>query len=595
VIKPKREKNRAIKSKMPCAKCGSSDAVTLYDDGSSFCFSCKNYKRDHHDDNESGEKNLTDDFETIERTPVNSQRVSASDVKDFPIIGISNRGLTKEVCEFYGVHVEIDANRQVLKHFYPYGEDSYKVRTVATKDFIWINKSDTLFGQNKFPGGGKRVIVTEGEIDAMSVAIMSLKQYGQVYPAVSVPSATGLSSLLAQREWLRTFDEVVLAFDMDEAGQGAIAEAARIVGFDKVKIAKLRKKDPNEILLSGADGWKELMQDIWNAQRYIPGGIIGKAALWDRLERYNAIESHPYPPCIGSLNEKVKGMRFGEIALFISGTGSGKSTLLREVMLHLLQTTTESIGVISLEESPEETARKLAGMALMRNPAKEEIPLEELREGFEAVFKGDRVILLDHQGSMNDGSLMDQLEYMCLMGCKYLFIDHITILVSEGLGNLTGNEAQDKVMNDLLRLCKRYDVWIGLVSHLRKAPTGGKSFEDGNIPSLDDIRGSGSVKQVSFDVIAFARELGADDPKERNTIKMKVLKSRFTGLTGSCTSAFYDYETGRLRPADSMEDSDDVDFEAVPSLLPLKADADGVIFTSGNPTVGMPKVPSLSK
>jgi len=113
---------------------------------------------------------------------------------------------------------------------------------------------------------------------------------------------------------------------------------------------------------------------------------------------------------------------------------------------------------------------------------------------------------------------------------------------------LTGLEAQDKVMNDLLRLVKRYtDVWIGLVSHLRKVQSGTKSFEEGKLPSLDDIRGSGSIKQISFDIIAFARDMGAESEEIRNTILMTSLKSRFTGLTGKVEGLRYFSETGRLK------------------------------------------------
>jgi hypothetical protein len=64
--------------------------------------------------------------------------------------------------------------------------------------------------------------------------------------------------------------------------------------------------------------------------------------------------------------------------------------------------------------------------------------------------------------------------------------------------------------------------------------------------SLDDIRGSGSIKQISFDILAFSRNLNGETEKDKNTIKMSVLKSRFTGLTGSCGTAVYNYETGRL-------------------------------------------------
>ena len=135
---------------------------------------------------------------------------------------------------------------------------------------------------------------------------------------------------------------------------------------------------------------------------------------------------------------------------------------------------------------------------------------------------------------------------MALMGCKYLILDHITIAVSEGTEGLSGNEAVDKLMSDLLKIVKKHNIWLGLISHLRKASGGTKSFEEGSLASIDDIKGSGSIKQISFDIISFARNLVADNNIERNTIKFRVLKSRFTGNTGSAGQASYNTTTGRL-------------------------------------------------
>jgi twinkle protein len=286
---------------------------------------------------------------------------------------------------------------------------------------------------------------------------------------------------------------------------------------------------------------------VFDAAPHVPAGIITKEALWEALITYSNTPSIPYPNCIGGLNAKTKGMRMGEIALFVSGTSCGKSTIMREIMLHVADSTTDKVGVVSLEEAPAETARKLAGMALNKNPAEEEIPIEVLKEGFDKVFGSDKFIVLDHQGSLKDETILDKIEYMALSGCKYIIIDHITILVSEGADGLTGNEAIDKVMNDLLRFVKRHNVWIGLVSHLRKTTNTGKAFEEGRMPNLDDIKGSGSIKQISFDIIAFARNLMDVDVVKRNTIDMAVLKCRYTGLTGSISGAYYDYSTGRFK------------------------------------------------
>jgi twinkle protein len=533
---------QASRYRQPCLDptCGSSDARTIYEDGTSHCFSC-----------DTGFSKLeTAEEEVIDRPTAKDIKVGKK-AKNINLdllksTAIKARGISQEIVEFYGVKMTFDSLGDVESHLYPY-PSGVKVRTLP-KDFWSQGKTRGLFGQDKFNFNGKRVIICEGEIDTLSVAEASFKKYKKMYPIIGVPSSTNLKGLLAAREILRQCDEVVICFDNDKAGEDAAILAAKIVGIDKAKITKLTRNDANETLVE--DGAFALLEAVWNSQKHIPAGILSKDEIWERLEEYNKIESVLYPDCLRGINTKTKGMRGGEISLFISGTGAGKSSMLREIMYHLLSTTEASIGIVSLEESPAETARKLAGVALNRNPAAEEepIPLEELKIGFDEIFEKNRVFLLDHQGSIKDDSIIDRLEFMALSGCKYIFIDHITILVSEGAENLQGLEAQDYIMNQLLSIVKKYpDVWIGLVSHLRKTPAGGKSFEQGRLPSLDDIKGSGSIKQISFDIIAFARDMETDDSLIRNTIDMSVLKCRYTGLTGPTDGARYDFKTGRLR------------------------------------------------
>jgi twinkle protein len=233
-------------------------------------------------------------------------------------------------------------------------------------------------------------------------------------------------------------------------------------------------------------------------------------------------------------------MRQGEITLFTSGTGSGKSTMIKEIILQLKEETEDNIGMISLEESIGDSAQKFIQMFTPEEPTE-----EQERKAFDKVFGDNRLILLDHNGAVSDSSLIDQIENLCLLGCKYLVLDHITIAVSEGTDGKTGNEAIDSIMSSLLKIVKKHDVWLGIISHLRKSQ--GKSFEEGHLASIDDIKGSGSIKQISFDIITFARNLIAQNEEERNTIQLRVLKSRFTGLTGDCGSAFYDQKTKRLK------------------------------------------------
>ena len=532
----------------PCEKCGSSDAKQIYDDGSAFCFSCKSNffaPKEGYMEQPEIKKDWSNRLQEVQN--------------DYPSRGFKERNIYLQVAEHYGVKVSYDLDGNIDAHYYPfYANDKlcgYKVRRLP-KDFSSIGTvKGGLFGQQLY-SGGPRLVITEGELDAMSVQSAWFKKYKTFYPVVSLRSASSVKDLIKERDWIRNFNEVILWLDNDDAGREATKEAARIIGYDKIKIAKSNEKDASDLWIKDPD---KVLKTIYDSVEYTPAGILTKDQLWHQLEKYNEIESVPYPDYMEGLNDKLKGMRFGEITLWTSGTGSGKSTLLREIAIDLLEKTDDKIGIISLEESPAETARKMAGMAINRNPANEEIAIDDLKEGFDRIFDSDRVLVLDHQGSISDGSIMDFLEYMCLSGCKYLFVDHITILASEGAEGLTGNEAIDKIMNDLLRLVKKHEVWIGLISHLRKTDNKGRSFEEGKLPSMDDIRGSGSIKQISMDIIAFARNVGSDNPEERNTIKTKVLKCRYTGLTGPSGSLYYDFDTGRLKKgANEFETVDEI-------------------------------------
>tara|TARA_E500000318_G_scaffold83691_1_gene79393 strand:- start:332 stop:1957 length:1626 start_codon:yes stop_codon:yes gene_type:complete len=538
--------NKSVDNKRySCEDCGSSDGVMLDDsDGHTYCFACGTYRND---DTKvyTKIKGVTSNEQPNANTNYNGQP-DITDIDKYPSLGITSRNISSHVTQYFGVKTHQYDNKPA--HFYPYGDDCYKVR-ILPKEFRMLGKAKKLFGQDKF-NGGRMLVITEGELDALAVAQACLDFNKRIYPVVSIPSANQLQILLQQREWIRRFDSVIIWFDNDDAGSKAIHEASKIIGFDKVKIVSSDQKDASDLYMK--HGAKEVTNVIWNAQKYNPAGILSGEVIWEKfIERQNT-ESIPYPSCLNGLNEKLRGMRQGEITLFTSGTGSGKSTVIKEIIWHLLRTSKDDrIGLISLEESVGDTAEKFIGMTINKRIGDVPTSQEELRTGFNLVFKDERLILLDHQGSVDDSSLIDKIEYMALMGCKYLFLDHITIAVSEGSEGLSGNEAVDKVMSDLLKIVKKHNIWLGIVSHLRKS--GGGAFEEGNMASIDDIKGSGSIKQISFDIIAFSRNLVAANPADRNKIEFSVLKSRYTGLTGPAGISKYNQVTGRLEKGDGFE------------------------------------------
>ena len=523
----------------PCIHCGSSDAVALWSNGRGKCFACnKPAFLDQYDDT------VVSKFNPNTQREYDMSGDSLQDISNYDSAGVRERGLTKTACDEYDMKVSYDSNGTVNAHYYPYTVKgkivAYKKRTLP-KEFRVVgdlkNAKLELFGQSKFMQGGLKIVITEGELDAIAVQQSMLDKYNKAYPVVSLPSSSNMKILVANRDWLRSFKEVILMFDQDDAGEKAVAEAAKIIGWDKTKVASLSSNDPCDALIANPS---EIISSVFSARSYTPAAIVRGEAIWEAYVERKSVESIPYPKCLEGLNHKLDGMRKGEIVLFTSGTGSGKSTMIKEIILELEDNTDESIGLVSLEESIGDSAEKFIKMFTPADPT-----VEQERKAFERVFGNERLILLDHNGAVSDSSLIDQIENLCLLGCQYIILDHITIAVSEGADGKTGNEAIDSVMSDLLKIVKKHNVWLGLISHLRKSQ--GKSFEEGHLSSIDDIKGSGSIKQISFDIITFSRNLVAEDEDERNTIKLRVLKSRFTGRTGDCGSAYYDTRTNRLK------------------------------------------------
>lgn len=519
-----------------CPKCGSSDALSYKEgDDWAFCFSCN--------------RNSPVDPNAVHVTKENYDMHTLEEIGTYDERGFQERDIKKVVAKHYGVKVSYAEDGTISSHFYPYTRDNqiiaYKERKLPKTFSIHGDfKGVQLFGQN-VASGGKRIVITEGELDCLAVAQAQYDKYARFYPVVALPSASNTKLILEQREFLRGFDEVILMLDMDEPGQKAAKEAAKIIGYDKVKFATLPEKDPCEVLIK--HGSEELMKCVWDAKSFSPAGVMKGEEIWEQYQQRSNTKALPYPPCLEGLNEKLKGMRMGEIALFTSGTGSGKSTVIKEIVLQVLEQTEDMVGMISLEESIGDTAQKFIGMKLKKNLSSEDVSEEEQYKAFQDVFADERLILLDHQGSVSDESLIDKMEHLALIGCKYMILDHLTIAVSEGdTKGRTGNEAVDSFMSDLLKLVKKHNIWLGVVSHLRKVGQGQKPFEEGELPSMDSIKGSAAIKQVSFDIIAFARNMSAEDVTVRNTIKLSVLKNRFCGNTGLAGSTRYDPATGRL-------------------------------------------------
>lgn len=515
--------------KEPCPQCGSRDNLARYSDGHAHCFGCEHYEHSS-STNATGEPSTTH-----RRSTVASDLIQTGDYQ-----ALTKRGITEETCRKFG-YVIADFNGQKVQ-VAPYrdaeGNTAGQKLRFPNKDFRFLgdSKNCLLFGQHLWGAKGKMVVVTEGEIDCMTVSQMQ----GNKWPVVSIPNgAQGAAKALSKHlDWLQGYESIILMFDMDEPGRKAASECAELFKPGTCKVASLPLKDPNECLQKGQG--EEIIKAIWNAKVCRPDGIISGADLLDQIMSEDSVTSFPYP--WAALNEKTLGIRLGELVTVTAGSGTGKSAIVREIAYHLLKSG-ETVGMIMLEESVKRTALGLIGLELNKpiHISKQGVSNDDLTTAFGATLGSGRLYLYDHFGSTDISNLLSRIRYMARsLECRWVILDHLSIVVS-GLGDGDERRLIDNAMTALRTLVEETGIGLLLVSHLKR-PTG-TGHEEGAQVSLSQLRGSAAIAQLSDMVLGAERNQQGDDP---NLITLRVLKNRFTGDTGEAGYLRYDKTTGRL-------------------------------------------------
>ena len=529
------ESENVVVSQGPCVNCTSSDAYTTYSDGGTYCFSCGHHTKG------TGEQL---------KPTTTSRRMIQYDGDFAPL---RSRKITEETCKKFNVRQEGPALR------FPYYSATgrvvgYKERS-PDKKFTWAGKNEEhqLFGQQLFGTGGstKTIVITEGELDALSVW-----QARPNWPVVSIPSgAKGARKALQQQlNYLLAFDEIVLMFDGDEAGVAATEECIGLFPPERVFMAALGEyKDASEAVQAGDTD--AIRQAIWNKRTYVPKSIVDGRDLFSLVSTplHGRDADYPYD----DLNAITGGLRLGELVTLTAGSGTGKSTLCGEIAAHLIKQQ-QMVGYIALEESIKRTGLRLMTVAANKPlHLNNEIPTEDFEAAFKDTLGSGHIYLRDGFGSVDPDALLNDVRFLVKThDVKWIILDHLSILLS---GNETNDERKmlDVVMTKLRSFVEETGIGMILISHLRRNQ-GDQGHEDGAKVSLSQLRGSHSIAQLSDLVIALQRNISAGD----NRSELVVLKNRFNGQTGPAGQLAYGSETGRLQTAlfDAVDSTSPTDY-----------------------------------
>ena len=534
-----------VKYHLPCPLCKSSDAVSVNADSSAYCFSCQQYIKEY-------------DMET---QPITNGK-QESQVQDFSkqsdFIEIIDRNLSENTCKKYGVSVKTDSMGTITNHYYPYHDKqgskiATKTRYTKLKEFsVQGNTYQAgLFGEHLF-SKNKFIIITEGEIDCLSAYQMFYTGKYET-PVVSIKHgvASAVKDIKNSLEWLEQFQNIIINFDNDEQGKEGALKIAELFSPGKCKIMHLPQefKDASDCLVKNKI--QIYTQAFWNAKRFAPDGIINANTLFDDIIKPSVQSFVQYP--FEGLNKMTYGLRASELVTFTSGSGLGKTQVIRELIHHLLKQTKDNLGLLMLEENPIVTSKGIMSIEANQRLHLPDVHIskEEWKKHFDATTGSGRVFLFDHFGSNTIDNIISRVRYLAKgLDCKYIIIDHVSIIVSD---QSHGDErkALDEIMTRLRTLVQETGIAMIVVSHLRRPD--GKGHEEGAVTSLSQLRGSASIGQLSDMVIGLERDAQHDDPEIRHTTRVRVLKNRFSGITGPCCDLKYDMDTGRLAEVTSSD------------------------------------------
>lgn len=574
--------------------CGSSDAGSYYlhDDGShSFsCFAC--------------EKGIPDfDISDMKAVVYNAKEINweeemekLEEVRDGLVaVDFKERRLRDESYDFYGVKMDLEDDGETIKVvYYPTYRDGvhcgYRNRKRfqswhdvvkkdpskegVLKDFTGgigdTKKGIEMFGQHLFPSGGKRIIITCGEDDAVvTYEMTSMKtKFDGGYPTISTPSGENIAWIKPHLKYISSFDEIFIIADNDKKGKEFEAELCKVLPVGKVKLVRLPEqfKDPSALWTNnkgkGSSRQRQgaadiLWQAIWNAEKYSPAGIMSLSEGWSKYMDRGKDTLIAFPDAFGELNAKTHGgAALGEIINIIAPSSVGKSSFVKETIYEALHSTNYNVGVISLEETIDEFIEGM--LSVHMSTQLNEVSYDERdRKAEYAAFQGlldirpddatederdiERIQFLDHQGACSGEELLEKIDFLIKgLDCKIIVLDPVTLACS-------GDTDEDDMASEIVKRVKRHNLlWIN-VHHVRKNQNGSKANSEGGDLSEEDIKGTGAWFQTGMINLIFTRNKIHDNPIIRNTTTIKMSKCRRHGKnTGIAGWIYYNGVNGRL-------------------------------------------------
>ena len=506
--------------KIACTDCGSSDAKQVFASESgeenAYCFACKTF-----DPLDSKPSNV------VKITNKKEPSMKLSDINSLPTREIADRLLSEKTVARYGVKCALSEQNgnTITHHYYPDHKDGklvgYEVKQISNKQFTSVGDRKgelDLWGQHLAPSG-RKLFITEGRLDALSL-YQAIKQHMPSKYATKDPAVVSLTrgasgavkDLMANREFLSKYEEVILCFDNDDAGKKATRECLK--AFPLFKVVKLSEKDASYMLMKGKG--KELYQAaVWDSVYERQGELV---TIDDALIEKACVKPESgIPYAWPTLTRATYGIRPHQLIIVAAAPKIGKSHFEYQLASHLISMK-ERVAIFDLENSPVMTARRLAAKQGKIDFTRPDVDYDP--DFLRSTLRGmsEYVTFYDRGASRDWSDIRTAIEEQHLLdGTNIFFIDPITALISR----FTSSEANDRlneISTDMSDLCHTYPITIFCFSHVNPKQKGSKSHEAGARVLSSELTGSRAMEKWFTLGIGLSRDRTPECPPERQNI-----------------------------------------------------------------------------
>jgi len=446
-----------------------------------------------------------------------------------PVIAyLHKRGFTDETI----AHFKIGAANEdtVMFPFYRNGElVNVKYRSITEKKKMWTETGAEPILFNRDQIYENRLIICEGEYDAMA-----LYRFG--IDAVSVPmGAKNYQWVETEWDYLETFDEIFLCFDMDAAGQDAVREVAQKLGPWRCRIVQLPEKDANECLLKGLP----IHQCFSEAKIISPDTLVTPTHFEEQVQALFRQGSNLFgvKTAWPGLTDKLKGWRGGEVTIWSGRNGSGKSTILNQHILDMGQKGIKSC--IFSGEMPPARYLRWAVVQHTENDAPSPMAISA-----SLTWMDGRIYILNITNGVSPEKLLSDFEYAARrFDAKHFVIDS---LMKVSLDLRDEYNSQKEFVSSLCEFAQKFNVHVHVVAHPRKTQN------DDDAPGKVDIKGSSHITDLAHNVLVLNRtpeeayEKARQTKKSISDMQLFVKKNREFGIEGK-VHMYFNEKTKRYR------------------------------------------------